>query len=170
MRSRVIARNSLALLLIGIPLASTDALAGSRSTGVVVSLVLQNDCMITASNLDFGATGMLSSNVDADTSVSVTCTPGTQYSIGLDAGTPLSSTVNKRLLANSTSSRDTIAYQLYQDSAHQTIWGNSTAGQLVSGTGDGVSHALKVYGRVPVPEQSPAAGTYTSTITATINF
>jgi len=62
-----------------------------------------------------------------------------------------------------------LGFQLYSDSAHTQVWGNTIGTNTVTGTGTGTAQTLTVYGRVP-QQSTPAAGTYTSTITATITF
>jgi spore coat protein U-like protein len=64
----------------------------------------------------------------------------------------------------------TVSYQLFVDSAHTTAWGDGTAGTSMStGTGTGNQQALSVYGVVPA-QKTPAPGSYSDTITATISF
>lgn len=59
----------------------------------------------------------------------------------------------------------TLAYALYQDSAHTINWGNTVS----TGTGNGSAQTLTVYGEVPAG-QSVTPGAYTDTITATITY
>ena len=63
----------------------------------------------------------------------------------------------------------TLAYALYQDSAHTINWGNTVGTDTVSGTGNGSAQTLTVYGEVPAG-QSVTPGAYTDTITATITY
>ncbi|MEE2979654.1 MAG: spore coat U domain-containing protein [Pseudomonadota bacterium] len=141
--------------------------AATKTTTFTVSLTLQNDCSISANALNFGTQGVLSANVDQTTSLSVTCSTAAPYNVGLDAGTTTGSTIAARLLAGTGTA--TVGYQLYRDTARTQIWGNTVGTDTVTGTGTGTAQALTVYGRVP-PQNTPAAGTYTSTVTATITF
>lgn len=141
--------------------------AATKTTTFQVRLTLANDCAISATDLDFGSQGVLAANIDQTTTVSVTCTTGAPYNVGLDAGTAAGSTITNRLLAGPAAS--TVAYQLYRDAARTQIWGNTPGTDTVAGTGNGAAQTLTVYGRVR-PQSTPAAGAYTSTITATINF
>ena len=68
-----------------------------------------------------------------------------------------------------TSGANTINYSLYQNSSRTTVWGNTVGTNTVSGTGSGLGQALTVYGRVP-PQTTPAPGTYTDTIVATVTY
>ena len=63
-----------------------------------------------------------------------------------------------------------MGYQLYLDSQLKTAWGDGSAGTtMVTGTGSGAAQIIPVYGVVPV-QGTPAPGTYSDTITATISF
>ncbi|OYR19401.1 spore Coat Protein U domain protein [Brucella thiophenivorans] len=63
----------------------------------------------------------------------------------------------------------TITYSLYRNAARDTVWGDTTGTNTLAGTGTGAAQQLTVYGRVP-PQNTPAPGTYTDTVTATITY
>src|SRR5690606_11247495 len=44
------------------------------------------NCLIETSDLDFGSTGQIGSNIDAETDFDLTCTSGTGYSIAISGG------------------------------------------------------------------------------------
>ncbi|MHA6845414.1 spore coat U domain-containing protein [Ralstonia syzygii] len=141
--------------------------AATKTTTFAVSLTLQADCSISANALNFGTQGVLAANVDQATTLSVTCSNTAPYNVGFDAGTTTGSTIAARLLASSGTA--TVGFQLYSDSARTQVWGNTVGTDTVSGTGSGTAQVLTVYGRVP-SQNTPAAGAYSSTITATITF
>lgn len=136
-----------------------------------VSLTVQSDCSISASALPFGtATSTLATTaLTHSTSLSVTCSTGTNYSIALDKGSVAASTVLARLLAGTGSNTQTVGYQLYSDSDATTVWGDATGGTPLTGVGTGSAVTIPVYGVVPA-QSIPAADSYTSTETATITF
>lgn len=141
--------------------------AATATTTFQVRLTLANDCAISAADLDFGSHGVLSTNVDQSSTLTVTCTSGAAYAVGLDAGSAAGSTITNRLLVGPGGA--TVGYQLYSNTQRSQVWGNTQGTDTVSGTGNGTSQTIPVYGRVP-PQTTPAAGNYTSTVTATINF
>ena len=49
------------------------------------------------------------------------------------------------------------------------MWGNTVGTNTIAGTGSGGSQSYTVYGRVP-PQTTPAAATYTDTITVTVTY
>lgn len=141
--------------------------AATKTTTFAVRLTLTADCTITASDLDFGSQGVLAANVDQTSSLSVTCSNSAPYQVGLDGGTAAGSSIANRLMAGTGAA--TVQYQIYRDSSRTQIWGNTPGTDTVGGTGNGAAQAITMYGRVP-PQSTPAAGTYTTTVTATVNF
>ncbi|QAU22574.1 spore coat U domain-containing protein [Dyella sp. M7H15-1] len=131
------------------------------------SATVVNDCLINANNLSFGTTGLLSSAINATTSISVTCTNNDAYRIALNGGG--SGNVSARTLSLQ-GGGGTVSYQLYLDSAHGTPWGDGTAGtSMYTDTGTGAPQSATVYGLIPA-QTTPPPGNYSDTITATIAF
>jgi spore coat protein U-like protein len=145
-----------------------SSFAGSKTATFQVSLNVQADCAIAANPLDFGSTGVIDNNLDQTTNVSVTCTKGTPYTVALDAGSTTGSDIGNRLLKGATGS-DTVKFNLYRDTAHTQVWGQTTGSDVVTGVGNGSAQPITVYGRVPA-QTVPTADTYTSTVTATVAF
>jgi spore coat protein U-like protein len=126
-----------------------------------------NNCNITATNVAFSATGLLTSALTATGSISAQCTNGDAFEIALNGGS--SGSVAARAMQRS-GGGGSVNYQLYLDAAHANPWGDGTSGtSMATGTGSGVTQALTVYGQVPA-QTTPAPGSYTDTITATISF
>lgn len=154
--------------VLGIPLALH---AATKTATFRVQATVQSDCTINATNLDFGnvsaATGALSTNVDAASQITITCTPNAAYSIMLNAGDVTGSTIADRKMSNGAQQ---LSYQLYSDAARSQLWGDGSAGSsAVGGTGNGTSQTLPVYGRIP-PQTLPPVGNYLSNVTATITY
>lgn len=147
------------------------ATAATATATFTVSLTIQANCTISANALSFGTNGVLAAAVNQQTTLSVTCSNTTAYNVGLDAGSVSGSTVSSRLLAGTTTGNTstTVGFQLYQDSGHSTVWGNTVGTDTVSGTGNGAAQTLNVYGQVP-SQTTPKPDTYQSTVTATITF
>lgn len=142
------------------------------TTGVVVarpsfnvSATVAANCLISTQTVDFGTTGVLTGNVDATGQVSVSCTPGTTYSIGLGNGQTGTGPTSRRMALGSQG----VTYGLYRDTARSLPWGNSIGTNTVAGTGTGTAQGIPVYGRVP-PQTTPAPGTYTDTVVVTVTY
>jgi spore coat protein U-like protein len=125
-------------------------------------------CRVSASDLNFGTDSLLNSDIAVSSNVSVTCTAGQNYSVGLSQGTTTGGTTTTRLMQHSVSAA-TVPYELYSDAARTQNWGNSTADDIEGmGTGSAVNHT--VYGRVPAHEIAPDAGFYKDTVTVTVTY
>lgn len=134
-----------------------------------VSATVIPDCVITATDLDFGTSGALTAARTGTGTLTARCTNGSNYTIALGAGTSPGASVASRRLQR-TGGTEQVAYQLYRDAAYALPWGDGTGGSSTqSGTGTGLSQAYTVYGRVPA-QATPVAGTYTDVITVTITY
>ncbi len=141
--------------------------AQTATTTFDVSITINADCVIaTPSALAFPATGVLSTAVTATTDLDVTCTAGTAYQIGLDAGQGTGATTTTRLM---TQGADTIAYQLFRDAGLSLNWGNAPGVDTLAATGNGTTQSFPVYGQVPA-QTTPATGVYTDQITVTLTY
>jgi spore coat protein U-like protein len=151
------------------------AQAGTATANLTVQIVITASCTINAATLDFGSnagTTLVSANVDAATTVSVTCTNGSPYSIGMDNGANVSG--SQRRMKNGA---NFLNYNLYVDSGRTNAWttaaSNSTctsANSCFLGTGSGSAQSVNIYGRVPTTGSAPPTGTYTDTVTMTITY
>ncbi len=96
----------------------------------------------------------------------VTCTIGTPYTISLDAGA--NATACQRRSTNGTGGY--LKYNLYRDTELMSAWGDgATCGYNKSGIGNGGLVTHTVYGQVPV-QSVPPPGSYSDTITVTVNY
>jgi spore coat protein U-like protein len=148
---------------VGPPGTYTDTVS-SATTTFNLTVVIQASCSISATPLSFGTySGAL---INTNTSISVTCTDTTPYNVGLNAGTATGATVTNRMMTGPGAAH--LHYSLFSNSSHSTNWGNTT-GSWVGGTGTGTAQTLTVYGQIPA-SQYPAPGSYTDTVTATVNY
>lgn len=122
-------------------------------------------CTVSTSGLNFGTYDVFSPlNDDITATINVNCPTDTPYSIWLSSG---SGTFSSRALTNGSR---ILAYNLYLDPTHLTIWGDGSAGTgTFSGTGTGSNVATPVYGRIPAA-QNAWVGSYTDVVTITVNF
>lgn len=59
-------------------------------------MAVTTTCSVSASNLNFGTIGTLTTNVDATGTITAQCANGAPYNLGLDAGTGPGATVAVR--------------------------------------------------------------------------
>lgn len=123
--------------------------------------------VVSALATSVGVAGNATSNMPVTASISAACTlsagtlaSGSYDPVGANASTPAAPL---RQLASGASR---LAYFLYRDSGHTTVWGNAGVA-APTGTGAGVTNT--VYGRVTAGQNKPA-GSYTDTVVATITY
>jgi spore coat protein U-like protein len=127
--------------------------------------MVAQSCSAYASGIAFGTyTG---ATLDVVGTITVTCSSGTAYNIGLNAGNTPGATITNRMMFGGQGGQTTLGYQLFSDAAHAINWGNSSGTNWVSGTGTGIAQPYTIYGRIPA-NAATATGNYTDTITASI--
>ena len=122
-------------------------------------------CSAYASGISFGSYS--SSTLDVTGTVTVTCTSGTAYDIGLNAGNTSGATIANRMMFGGSAGNSTLGYQLFSDAARTSNWGNSSGTGWVAGTGTGNAQTYTIYAQIPANE-FPSLGSYTDTIVASI--
>ncbi|CAM8654977.1 COG5430 Uncharacterized secreted protein [Burkholderiales bacterium] len=153
---------SLSALLALALLTATSAQAETKTSSFDARVQVTATCSLTTADLSFPAitTGNLS-NVDATSSINVTCSSGTPYQISLSDGSNFNST--RRMAWGSSY----IAYDLFSDSNRSQSW-SSTA--IVQGNGSGSTQQIPLYGRIFSGQAVPNTGSYADTIIATISY
>ncbi len=152
-------------------LAFSQALQAATATAnLSVTATVVGQCTVTApTTLAFGnydpVTANASTDLDAQTNISVACTKGTpSVWIGLNTGANAASGV--RRMASGT---ERLTYEIYSDAPRSTVWGNTLATGVSYTAASKAAANLTVYGRV-APGQDVAVGSYTDTVVATVNF
>lgn len=151
-----------------------------RALGIVLAIcfgcgVACASCTVSATSVAFGTYSPLSGAPDPSTgTVTLQCTaPSTillSWTIALSTGN--SGTYSNRAMSDGAGN---LAYQLYEDSAYQTIWGDGTNGTSeVSGSqllqiGLTYTQSYTVYGLIP-GGQNAAPGTYDDSIVVTVTY
>jgi spore coat protein U-like protein len=147
---------------------NVDSSFSVTSAPFTVSANVMPGCTVAATDLSFGTASLLNSDVDATSPVSVTCTSGLNYAVGLSQGTTTGGMTTTRLMKHA-STASTVPYRMYSDASRTANWGNSTSDDVNgTGTGSAVNHI--VYGRVPAQAVAPQAGGYSDTVTVTITY
>lgn len=148
--------------------------ASPATTTLSVTLKITSDCKVNVDPLAFGAHGSLLDNIEATSNISVACSPGVKYKIGLDAGKGPSASVTARKMTNTVTPATAVDYQLYIDAARTQNWGNAdTAGTGVNVTpvtSDGTIKKYTIYGRVPNTQTTPAAGDYADSVGVIVTY
>ena len=138
----------------------------SASTSTSATATVLSSCNVSATTVNFGSQGILSSNKDAQGTLTVQCSSTLPYTVSLDGG---SSSATDPTLRKMTFSGSNITYGLYRDAARSLPWGNTVGVNTTSGTGTGLSQAQTVYGRVAA-QTTPKPGTYSDSIVVTVGY
>jgi spore coat protein U-like protein len=152
--------------------ASFAAPAATKTTPMSVSATLVDTCLVTATSLTFPAYVPTGGTIKATSTISLRCTNGVQYGVGLSAGSTSGASYAQRLLANG---GNTLQYNIYTSSAYSSVWGDgSGTTQIMSGNAAGFAApiTLTVYGEVPdsATNQAAVPGTYNDTIVVVLTY
>ncbi|MBI1873416.1 MAG: spore coat protein U domain-containing protein [Acidobacteria bacterium] len=170
-RNRIVRGVAAALGVAGALVLSTGRTdAGSATANLSVSATVSVNCTISTAALAFGSYDPVvthaASPLDGTGTVTIACTKGSTETIGLGLGA--NATGSQRRLNDG--GTNYLNYELYQDSGHATVWGNSGAGLLSPAAAPSkAARNFSVYGRVASNQDVPA-GSYTDTVVATVNF
>ncbi len=143
----------------------------TTTTFQVTATVLKACLMTTPGTLAFGSYDPSAASLNGTTSLNVTCTFGTPYSIGLSPGNGSGATVSNRLMTSTLAAagNNTLSYGLFKDSARLTNWDNSVAG--TGYTGSGLPQTQTIYGQILTGQYAAAPATdYTDTITVSLTY
>ncbi|MEH1871477.1 Csu type fimbrial protein [Nostoc sp.] len=124
-----------------------------------------SQCTINATGVAFGSYDIFSTTKNASTgNITYNCASGTPpFTIDLSKGNAAS--YNSRELKDGSNS---LNYNLYIDAAGSQIWGDGTSSTNQYSSSN-LTGTITIYGIIP-PQQNAKVGSYTDSITATINF
>ena len=154
--------------VLAVGLGSTSVFAATATTTFQVTADVQATCTVSATAMPFGdytVVGKVEFGINGD--ITVVCSNGLNYAIGLNAGLGPGATVTTRAMIGPGSAA--LSYGLFQDAAHSINWGDTVGTDTVTGTGDGLAQTVTIFGQVSAG-QFVQAGPYLDTITATITF
>ncbi len=146
---------------------------GSGTQYLTVSLTVTNDCQIVTPNINFGSAPVVSAFATVSQSLSVSCTKGSAYSVGLSDGqNVLSGRRRMKSAAN-----NYLAYDIYKG-AGTVRWGASGSARRASadadvnpgiGTGTG-SQVFNYNARVYTDQATPPAASYSDSVVLDVEF
>jgi len=160
-------------------LTSTAFAASNPATATFeVKLTVLKACSVVAgaaSDIDFGSQDANpTANLQSNKNISVTCSKGTAYTIGLLSGNNSTNTAGLGLMKAAAPNNDSVGYQLRSTAGLTgTVWGNTNTsgtvvGNGVGGTGTGAAIAHTVYATVPDTNVTPDS--YKDTVTVSVRY
>jgi spore coat protein U-like protein len=173
MKLRHLSSAVIALALGGVALNSQAANLATAQFNVKITI---NDAcvMATPGDVDFGSVvaNAAPATNPKSTALSIKCSKGTSYKIGLQSSNNSSDSTGAGLLKPASGS-DAITYQLYQDSAASTTkWGNTLGTNTLAGSGSGVTgtaNAPNVYVKL-TGSTDVAVGAYSDIVTVNVTL
>ena len=145
----------------------------TSTTNLTVSLTVTNDCQITSPNISFGSAPVVGGFSTVNSNVNVSCTKGSNYSVGLDDGQNVSA--GRRRMKSA--ANNYLAYDIFK-SAGSVRWGSVTTARRAStdadinpgaGTGTG-SQVFNYNAKVYTDQSTPPAGTYLDNVILDVQF
>ncbi|WDY56309.1 Csu type fimbrial protein [Pseudomonas sp. PSKL.D1] len=146
---------------------------GSGSQTITVTLTVSNDCQITTPSINFGSAPVVAGFGTVSQSVSLSCTKGSSYTVGLDDGQNVSG--GRRRMKSS--ANNYLAYDIFK-SAGAVRWGSLTTARRSSsdadvnpgaGTGTG-SQVFNYNAKVYTDQATPPAASYTDSVILDVQF
>lgn len=163
-------RHALAPAILAAAIAASPAAWSATASGTLtVTASVASVCLVSNGTLAFGSYDPTSATaLTGSTTVTLTCTLGTPYQIGLDAGAGSGATVTLRKL---TSGADTLDYTLFRDAGRTLNWGNTPGVDTLDATSSSgsLSNTITIYGRIPAGAAVPT-GSYSDSVAITVNY
>ena len=133
------------------------------------SAQLTPSCTISATSVNFGNYNVFNgSAVDSTGTITYTCNSAAS-NVTISLSTGASSSYRPRAMSKGA---EALNYNLFRDAARTSIWGDGTNGTAVYSRNNPPNNNpvnVTVYGQIPAG-QDVSAGTFSDTISATINF
>ncbi len=138
---------------------------GTVTQNLPITLVVTNDCVITAPTINFGSAPLVAGFPTVSQSLSLRCTKNLTYTVGLSTGGFSAS--GQRNMANGT---NRLAYDIFK--ADSTVWGPLTTARADGpAAADGTTvQTIPYTARVYQSQTTPAAGSYTDNVMVDVSF
>lgn len=147
---------------------ANSTLAATATTTFQVTAIVADSCLVSATDLNFGAYDPLVGALDGTSTITATCTAETPYEIGLSAGTGISAITTRAMTGNDAASTQ-LDYELYSDTTRSAVWGAPGGATVAQSALTGGALNYTVYGRIPASQYVPAAN-YADTVTVTVTY
>jgi spore coat protein U-like protein len=147
-----------------------SAATSSRAQQVPFTAQINNTaaCTVAATAMNFGNLTTMSAQRDATSTITVTCTRGTDYTLGLSNGSGGGTGPTARRMTNP-GTTNFITYGIYRNAARNQPWGDIPGTNTESRRANGNAQNFTAYGRIPA-QAEVRSFTYTDTIIATITY
>lgn len=139
----------------------------------IVSATISKSCLVTADPLNFGSVVGLpgGANVDQTSTINITCTTPTSYTVGLTPSNNLTAGAGTMTPTGGVpGNTDSVPYQLYRNPGRTNVWGSVIGTNTVAGAGNGLVQPLTLYGRVLGASTNVRPDSYQDIVTVTVTY
>ncbi len=140
----------------------------ARQVPFTVQVVNTASCTVAATAMNFGNITTLATQRDATSTITVNCTRGIDYTLGLSNGSGGGTGPTSRRMTNP-GTASFVTYGIYRNAGRSQPWGNTPGTDTESRRANGNAQNFTAYGRIPVQAEARSF-TYTDTIIATITY
>ncbi|MES3675025.1 spore coat U domain-containing protein [Halomonas elongata] len=154
-----------------------DQRGPGEATTIIVALKVENDCVINAPDVEFGAAPLVSSFDSIQQRIEITCTKNLVYSVGLSDG--LYPADGVRRMQGTANTDEYIKYDIYKgNGVSGERWGNSgnervesAEADLNPGPADGTNAQQYAYtAKVIESQDTPSTGIYQDSVIVDVTF
>jgi len=139
----------------------------TATSEITVKASVTASCTIDVSDMNFGTIAPVRDvAVDQTALISLICTSGTQYAIGLGAGDNYEGAIGRRM-QNDRIGGQFLPYTLYRNSERSVLWNPDTLSPTEEGKGSW--ETIEVFGAIP-PYATALAGRYLDFVVVTITY
>jgi spore coat protein U-like protein len=143
---------------------------GTATTSITLNMNVTNDCSaMTTPNVNFNSAPLVQNFPTISQAVSVTCTKGSVYTIGINNGVNALNGVRRMVSGN-----NVMSYDIYKG-ATSNRWGGSGTERWASSASsqvstDGLLRTYNYTAKVLTSQATPPAGTYNDTLIVDVMF
>ena len=156
-----------------VPLVTPINFGTGTAVRVNIALRVENDCVITAPDLDFGQAPLVGSFNPVTRTILIRCSAGAAYTVGLGDGGHAAGGV-RRMQSGS----NHLSYEIYKGASTPDRWGALGAARRSSAdadTGAGIYDSVTTQGfsyraAILTGQTTPPAGSYSDTIRVDVEF
>lgn len=156
-----------------VPLVTPINWGTGTAVRVNIELRVENDCVITAPDLDFGQAPLVGAFNPVTRTILIRCSAGAAYSVGLDDGDHAAGGVRRMQ-----SGTNYLQYEIYKSTASPDRWGSVGAARRSSGEADAgagiydsvTTQSYSYRAAIFAGQTTPPQGNYSDTVRVDVDF
>lgn len=143
----------------------TPRSVGTGDATVPVTLTVTNDCTFVAPDINFGSAPIASGFPSVAGNISLTCTKGMTYTVGLGSGLHVAGNGRRQMASGA----ERLQYDIFSSGA--VVWGTTLNRVSSAGAADGLTAQLFPYTASVYKDQAtPPIGIYTDSVVVDVRY